>query len=85
MHLCPRLLMLLLFTIIFFSQKCRCYTMEEARTEPEKFRDFVDVAGFNRWYHAGIALITLYFLLSSIVGSVNLVSHVLGRKPRRQI
>ena len=59
------------------------HTMEELRTDPEKFRDVVESLEFNRWYHAGIALVILYALLTGLTSTIVIVSHILGHKPRR--
>ncbi|VDM35293.1 unnamed protein product [Hydatigera taeniaeformis] len=60
------------------------HTLEEARANPELFKEVTDLTEFNPWYHAGIALVMLYILLTGITSSISIVAYILGHKSRRR-
>ncbi len=71
------------FLAIFAAPFGHALTMEDANANPEILEGYVDLSEFNPWYHAGIALVILYVMLSCLIATVNLVTHMLGNRPRR--
>ncbi|CDI98772.1 hypothetical transcript [Echinococcus multilocularis] len=71
------------FLVAICTALAAAHTLEEARANPERFKEVADLTEFNPWYHAGITLVILYILLTGITSSINIVAYILGHKSRR--
>ncbi|KAH9279886.1 hypothetical protein ECG_07587 [Echinococcus granulosus] len=71
------------FLVAICTALAATHTLEEARANPERFKEVADLTEVNPWYHAGITLVILYILLTGITSSINIVAYILGHKSRR--